>query len=238
MPIDRYYIDAPLNESENIYLQDEEAHHLLNVTRTRIGQIIEVINGKNVVAKGILIHAGKGKAEIKIETRQVLPPSPYQIILAQAIPRLNRLELILEKGCELGMTKILLFPGERSEKTELTTNQLKRLTRILINAMKQCGRLDLPQIVFMPQLSEWKEIQQGAYFGVVGKALPFSEVWKKESSTTFFVGPESGFSEKEIHFLVEKGATGVTLHPYILRTETAPLVALSLISHWLLTQRA
>lgn len=233
MPIDRYYIDAPLYRGERIFLEEEEAHHLLNVTRTRVGEGIEVVNGKNVLAKGVVTATGKGKAEIQIEMSEEFPPPSHEIILAQAMPRLNRLEMILEKGTELGMTKILLFPGERSEKMELSKNQLRRVERILINAMKQCGRLDLPQLLFLPNLIEWKEIPHNAYFGAMGEAPFFSEVWKKEKSTTFFIGPESGFSENELQFFDLKNVRGVKLHHNILRTDTASLLALSLISHCL-----
>ncbi len=98
--------------------------------------------------------------------------------------------------------------------------------------MKQCGRLDLPKIVLYPPLSQWKTLD---------KSIPLSSVIsiqrlhilhpyiKKNSSLYFFVGPESGFSDVEKKIFSNLGVVGVRLHPNILRTDTASLVALSII---------
>ena len=95
----------------------------------------------------------------------------------------------------------------------------------------------------MPPLAKWPPFQGDsvAYFGDIREKAPlFEAVWKQNppksgTKAIFFVGPEKGFTEQEERRLETLGAQGVRLHAHILRTETAPLAALALMSHWLLT---
>lgn len=223
MPHDRFFIDAPLKDE--VTLEGDEAHHLF-VMRKNMGDTVELVNGKNCLAKASLLSLEKKRARLKIETLETCASPSNPIILAQALPKLNKIDFIIEKGTELGATTFWLFPGDKSEKKEVKDPE--RLRRIAISAMKQCGRLDLPDIVITPPIAKLKELPLAAYFGDAN-GEPFSKVWTKGTGTLFFIGPESGFSEKEIAHLIKLKAKSVKLHPNILRTETAPLVALSLI---------
>jgi 16S rRNA (uracil1498-N3)-methyltransferase len=156
------------------------------------------------------------------------------LILCQGIPRFNRLETILEKGTELGVTEFWLFSGVLSEKEEFSPNQHKRMEQILISAIKQCGRLDLPSIVLKPPLLDWPPLSGTLFFGDTAPDAPW--IWKLppplagKDPVYLFIGPESGFHPRESAHLQEKlGATGVKLHDNILRTETASLTGLSLL---------
>ncbi|NGX46210.1 MAG: hypothetical protein K940chlam2_01396, partial [Chlamydiae bacterium] len=102
------------------------------------------------------------------------------------------------------------------------------LKAITISAIKQCGRLDLPEILVKPTLSKWEELSHPAYFGDISPEAPtLQKTWQKSDSCYFFIGPESGFSPDEITHLRRLHAHGVTLHHNILRAETASIVALS-----------
>jgi len=234
MPHDRFFINLPLTANDEVLLEDEEAHHL-RVMRKQPLDKIELINGQNMLAAATISKIEKKRIVLLIDSVFTASP-PYPIILAQAIPRLNRLDTIIEKGTELGVTTFWLFPGEKSEKKELKENDLLRLHRITISAIKQCGRLDLPELLTKPSLSHIGELPFPAYFGDTERgAPPFFQLWKKGESVLFFIGPEGGFSEKESLVLKNLNVKGVRLHPNVLRTDTAPLVALSLIQHWLMT---
>jgi 16S rRNA (uracil1498-N3)-methyltransferase len=202
--------------------------------RTKAGDRVEVVNGQGILATAQVEQIDKKLAQLHIDGISSEPKDPFEIILAQAIPRINRLDTILEKGTELGMTQIWLFPGDCSERKELNENQLKRAKGILIAAMKQCGRLWVPQILEKPSLKKWDELGYPAYFGdVKPSAKPFAAVLKEsrpKDGVIFFTGPESGFSEGEEKILEKLGAMGVKLHSNILRTDTASLVALTLLS--------
>jgi len=233
MPINRYYIDAPLSEGTILFLEDPERHHLVTVCRQKLGEKVEVTNGKQLWAEATILLIEKKRVQLRIDRVEKVPPA-FPIILCQAIPRLNRLEMILEKGSELGMSEIWLFPGEKSEKTTFTAAQEARMHPILLSAMKQCGRSDLPKIEHKPPLSQWRKesLPYPAFFGDLSPKAPLLiDRWGQASGCCFFVGPESGFSEKETLALQQLGAQGVKLHSYTLRTDTASLAALALIHH-------
>lgn len=230
MPHDRFYLNADLSSDAQVELSSAEAHHL-KVMRIQKGEIIELINGRNVLAQAKITEIEKHRARAEILSIITRDPGP-PIILCQALPRPNRLDTIIEKGTELGMTELRLFPGERSEKKNLSETQLERFNAQIIASIKQCGRLDLPKIVLYPPLSQWKTLDKShpAFFGDPNPSAPhFSTAFKKNSGLYFFVGPESGFSDGEKKIFSHLGVVGVRLHPNILRTDTASLVALSLI---------
>lgn len=239
MPSERYYIDQDtLSENDIIDLQGNEYHHLAHVMRTRVGEEIELVNGRGFLATAIVKKLLKDRAILGVEKSTFSVPEVKSVILAQALPKANRLDFILEKGTELGVSEFWLFPGERSAKKEAFPNQMERMNTIIISAMKQCGRLYLPSIIFKPSISDWPEWHGSAFYGDVNPEAPlFAKAWKESEHAfpiLFFVGPEGGFTDREEEEILKRGGKGVKLHRNILRTETAAIVGLSLIAHWLL----
>lgn len=232
MPIDRFFVEERLREGEEVALREEEAHHLISVARGKVNEEIELVNGKNELGLGQIREMRKREVIISVEKVIQRPSKGIRRILAQGIPRLPRLDTILEKGCELGLTEIWLFPGMRSEKSEFSSQQLLRMKRILISAMKQCGRLDLPEIVLKPPLKKWNasDLLTPAYLGDTKETTPFQSVWKNEKNCLFFIGPESGFTDEEIALLHQFGVKNVSLHENTLRTDTAAILAIGLMN--------
>jgi 16S rRNA (uracil1498-N3)-methyltransferase len=139
------------------------------------------------------------------------------------------LEWTLEKATELGATEFWLFPGKRSEKKDLSKSQIHRLETILINALKQCGRLYLPKIILKPPLEEWQIPSGSLFFGDFSTTTPLKKTF--DDTVTFFIGPEKGFSPAETLLLREKfKAHPISLHENILRAETAAITVLSQFS--------
>lgn len=240
MPAERYFLDHSFKPNDHYELKGSEFHHLAHVMRTRKGETVELVNGKGALAQATVRDILKEKAILTIDQVYQEPDQPCRLILAQAIPKPNRLDFILEKGTELGVDCFWLFPGQYSAKKEFFPHQLERAQTLTIAAMKQCGRLTLPNLILQPSLDEWPSLaEMSAFFGdLESEAPPFEEAWKKLNSPSypilFVTGPEAGFSKQEVHILRERGATGVKLHPNILRTDTASIMALSLLSHWVL----
>ena len=225
MPSDRYFIDAPLTEGAIVSLEEGEFHHLANVMRTQIGETVELVNGKECLAHAVVEKIEKKRAALHIRSVHKKSNSGKKAILAQALPRLQKLEFILEKGTELNAGAFWLFPGILSEKDSISPSQLDRLRAHIISAMKQCGRLDLPDLLLKPPLDQWEKPEGTLLFGDTREtAKPLT---KTEGTVIIFIGPEKGFHPKEIEILENKfQATGVKLHDNILRVETAALVAL------------
>ncbi len=232
MPHERFFIDSPLDTGGSVYLEDQEFHHLTHVMRAQVGQPIELVNGKNQLAQATISLLSKRRAELTISEVYTEDKSKPELILAQAIPRFNRLEYILEKATELDATQFWLFPGIFSEKGEFSENQHQRMAQLTIAAMKQCGRLDLPQVLVKPPLLKWEPLEGILLFGdTASDAPPLSAIDLTPARTVLFIGPERGFDPRETAFLKQTlRATGVSLHRNILRVDTAPLVGLSLLS--------
>ncbi|ADI38148.1 putative RNA methyltransferase [Waddlia chondrophila 2032/99] len=236
MPVDRFYLDSPLELDSRIAIGGQELHHLAHVSRARAGEEVELINGKGTLAVAEVLEIKKNEASLLIHSTISEKPSAFPIIIAQAIPRPNRLDTIVEKCTELGMDELRLFPGKLSEKKDLKESQLARLTKIAISAAKQSGRLFIPSITFYPPISKWPPSDIPLYFGDLSDNAPlFFKRWNTsppKQGIAFVIGPESGLHEEEVLQLEKLHAIGVKLHQNILRTDTAPLTALSLIAHF------
>lgn len=242
MPVERYYYSGLLEEGNEIFLEDDEHHHLARVTRGRSGDQIEIINGKGQLGTAIVDSIEKRKTILTLLKVFSESPAPFSLLLYQGIPRLNRLETILEKCTELGATDILLFPSERSEKKLFSDHQMQRLNAILIAAIKQSGRLFLPKLTIIAQIKQWDNLENinGFYGDLRDEALWLADALKLKTKNStisnnfaFCIGPESGLTEEETRLLEHKGFVGVKLHLNTLRTDTAAITAISIASHLL-----
>lgn len=233
MPHDYYYSPDLFTMDSSVFLK-EEAHHL-KVMRKKPREEITLINGLGQIASARLESVDRGGALLSLLSIYNHPASSRQTILVQAIPKLHRLDAIVEKGTELGMTHLWLFPGERSEKRELSTAQQQRLKSLTISALKQSGRLFLPQIDFLPPIERWEKLNHVTLYGDLSPTAPSFQTYLTKhtpSSLSFVVGPEAGLSAKEIGHLHRLKAYGVKLCDYTLRVDTASISALALLCHW------
>lgn len=221
MPAYRYFLDSPAD-----FLTGDEFYHLKSVMRARIGDTIELVNGKGTLSHARLTNISKDAAHFEITSTTHTPP-PAPLILAQALTRPALLDWIIEKGTELGATGFWLFPGELSEKKELSLQQIKRLQTLIISALKQCGTLYLPTLELKPPLSLWEKPDCTLLYGSLA---PTARPLTQHSPAIIAIGPEKGFSPQEHTALDKLGSIGVSLHRNILRAETAALCALSLLS--------
>lgn len=237
MPAERYFIPEPLQRFERKLLQGAEFHHLVHVMRTRVGEAVELVNGLGALAVASVEAISKDSATLMIREYTSQDPAEKTLILAQGIPKNNRLDFILEKGTELGVSEFWLFPSQHSVKKELFASQLARMHSLTVAAMKQCGRLFLPKITIKPPLELWQEWSGAAFFGdTEPEAEPLWKMCQQDLTSkgpfTLFIGPESGFSDQETAWLKSRGVIGVKLHDNILRTDTAAILAIGLIEHW------
>ena len=142
---------------------------------------------------------------------------------------MEKLDWAIEKATELGADSIILFPAEYCEKKQLSDHQIERLRNISIAAMKQCGRLYLPAIAILPidgkgssnrcLCAIWRRRSERPHAGKNSRTI----------SHSLYHRPRKGIFDTRRGAFKTKGA-GVRLHINILRAETAPIVALSLLS--------
>ncbi len=230
MPHDRFYIDAQFEQDKQLELEGSELHHMVRVSRLRVGETVELINGRGYLATAEVTALERNLAILTILSLVQQERSPPQLILAQALLKPNLLDWVVEKGTELGVTDFWLFPGHQSERNDLSSNQLQRVHHLILSATKQCGRLDLPRVELKPELLKWQALAATAFFGDLSPSAPnFLQVSPSPiAPLLLFIGPESGFDKQEIAHLKQMGALGVRLHHHTLRAETAALAGLVL----------
>ncbi len=238
MPAYRFYIEQTIQPNCDVFLDGTESHHLKNVMRAKLGDSFELINGKGQLAEVTLTQLEKHRSLFKVNHLSSFKLT-HRLILIQGIPQIQKLDLIVEKSTELGVTDIFFFQAEKSQQ-KLSEEKLERLKLKAIAALKQSGRYFLPQIQSLPPIGKWETTSGLTFFGDFGSGIaPLYQqlALNKECKEIFFIcGPESGLTPNEISHLKKLKAIAVSLHPNTLRTETAPLTFLSLASHFFLMQ--
>lgn len=149
------------------------------------------------------------------------------VTLYQALPnKLEKLEYIIQKGVEVGVQTFIFFRSDRSQKLQLSDSKRSRLTKIMIEAVEQSGACVLPEIHFFDEFSFEQHISSHHIYlhteNLASKKL--RDIARKEEQYSIWIGPEGGWSEKELQNFREKNMTPVYLGSQILRTETVGLV--------------
>jgi 16S rRNA (uracil1498-N3)-methyltransferase len=225
MPADRFYVHGLLAKGSAVKLEESEHHHLSRVMRIGVGEEVEIVNGEGALAVAKVSSIDKHSTTLHVLHADTTPRSGRQIILAVPLMRPNKLELVIEKGTELGADAFWIYAADYSEKGELSPNQLERLRTLSISALKQSGRLFLPALELLPSL---ESVHGHLLYGDTRpNALSLAQI-QLEHTTIFVTGPERGFSQRETELLEKKGR-GVRLNPFTLRAETAPLAAVSIL---------
>ena len=235
----RFFISSDQIKDNSVILKGEDRHHLLNVLRQGPGGEITVLNGKGeeylVKITEVTVDQVNGTIIKKVE-RQTEPR--VKITLVQGLPKADKFEWILQKNTELGVSRFQPVFTERSNiKLDQTAQgrKLERWNKIIREAAEQSGRQVIP---ILEPIRRWSEMLAGPsgvglvlipWEGEAGQSL--KQVLERQpeapESVTVLIGPEGGFSLKEVEEAKGKGAIPVTLGPRILRTETAGLVVAS-----------
>lgn len=206
MPVDRFFLHADFIEGEPLFLIDEEFHHLCKVTRHQSGEEIQLVNGKNQIARAHIEKIEKRRAVLQVEQVETISVRGPRIILGQIIPKWNRLDTIIEKGTELGVHEFWLIPSLHAKKETFSSHQTERLKHICIAAMKQCGRLDLPSLHFHENLQHLSPTRGCVFFGDTRENAPlFWPAFQKKAlplKPSFSLSAQKvGFSKKKLQSL-------------------------------------
>jgi 16S rRNA (uracil1498-N3)-methyltransferase len=228
----RFFIEKVFRVGEFIELEKDEFHHLKNVMRCCELDDVELVNGMNELALARIVSIKRNSALLKIVKVFSKEVSDKGISLVVSMIRIPKLELILEKGTELGVKNFIFFNAKNSEKIKISERRLKRFKTIMISALKQSKGFHLPKISFLKNLEEFRGGEDIVLFGDTRKSSrDILDFLKKGRSYSFFVGPEKGFAEEEISFLENiLKARGVNLSKNVLRAETAAIFASGILA--------
>lgn len=238
----RFYVNPKSIRSGKIYVDGQEAHHILDVMRLKKGDAIAAFDGRGREYIGKIEDVSKNCLVITIEeTRESVVTKRYAVTLAQAIPKADKMDYIIQKASELGVDSIIPMNTERTVvrlKSDRVASRLKRWRRIAQEASKQCGRSDVAAV---EEYSDIKDVIKSA--GRYDLALmPSTAGIKKRSlkeylsvfkgrSLLILIGPEGGFDSREIELASENGIAAVTLGAHTLRSDTAAIASIAMINY-------
>ena len=235
----RFYVAPGSLAGDAVALDKALAQRLAKVLRVRAGDEITLFDGSGVEARVRIDSLDARVATASVIERLDVPPEPRAIVhLYQSITKSDRFEWLIEKATEVGVASITPLITSRSVvRTPSEGNRAERWRRIAIEAAEQCGRSAVPDIGPPLRLDDALSDGYGLLLvpnesaggdattvdAVIGSAVKH---WPMDVS--LFIGPEGGFEDSEIE-QAQLRATIVTLGPRVLRSETAGLVALTLV---------
>jgi 16S rRNA (uracil1498-N3)-methyltransferase len=234
----RIYTPEALRTGITQTLPESAAVHVTRVLRLAAGDPITLFDGSGMDYDAILRIVARTGVSVEVGTgRRVDRESPLAITLLQGVSRGLRMDTVMQKATELGVTAVRPVLAERSViRLDPGRSQARRShwERIVISACEQCGRSIVPDVRSACSLDE---ALAGLETGTIGLTLdPQGEgqlgpLLGTSKRVALAIGPEGGFSENEIRMLTQAGFRGLRLGPRILRTETAPLAALAILQY-------
>ncbi len=240
----RFYVENPIAETGvMVTLSAEESAHAARVLRLRPGEEVRLLDDENLW-EAVLESVDPKATVAKVTALCSSPEAPAQAVLFQGLPKADKLELIAQKGTELGMWELWPVEMERSvakaDKADKADKKRERLSRIALEAAKQSGRAHVPEVAstipFAKALNKLDEFDLVLVAWEEEHSLPMSQAVAKHveahgtpKRVMIVIGPEGGISQREWEQLKDHGAVSVTLGRRILRTETAGLCALSVL---------
>lgn len=244
----RYFIDAENWTEYNVTLKDE-AHHIIRVMRYEVGDAVICVHPTGKVARCEISELNETEPLVIatildwLETDSELP---VHVTILQSLPKGNKLDFIIQKATELGAAQFVLYESERSVvkwNAKKRNNRLQRYEKIAQEASEQSGRNIVPEVTFVDDVAKFIQDES---LHKAAKLLAYEEEAKTSEHRSLYtelknvqlgqeiliaIGPEGGFSENEVATFKTEGFIPVRLGKRILRTETAPLYALSSVSY-------
>lgn len=237
MRIPRVHI-APLPEgATELVLSRETSHYLSRVLRLPVDANIIAFDGRGGEYSAKILQIEKHRSTIALE--RFSPDnrdSPLSVHLAIAISRGERMDFVVQKATELGVSSITPLFSERCEvklKADRQDKKLHHWRKVAISACEQCGRNLLPIINPPATLADWITQSDQELKLVLHLAEGQNVVDNADApqSIALLIGPEGGLSEDEVTRAQNKGFKSMQLGPRVLRTETAPIAALSILQY-------
>ena len=234
MRLTRLHVAAALATGARVALPEAAAGHLLRVLRAQVGDACVLFNGDGNDYDARIAIVGKRGTEVDILAARVAGnESPLRIVLLQALARGEKMDLILQKATELGVAAIIPVASERSEVRLDGERACKRVAHwrsVVVSACEQSGRATIPGVATPGSLAQAMAglpagarrllLDPLATQGVPAQGIPAAGI-------VLAIGPEGGWSARDVDTLRGNGFEGLRLGPRVLRTETAGIAAIA-----------
>ena len=242
----RFHLPPEQCRESFVTLPDEEAHHALRVLRLRRGDAAVVLDGAGSELRCEVAEAGRQTVRLVVKSRVTSPPPAHQLTLLQAIPKGKLLNSIIQKATELGASRVVPLLTERvvthldEDKTDARRDHWQH---VAIEAIKQCGAHWLPRVEAATTTAEFLARAEVFDLPLIASLQPgachprehfdnFRRTHGRQpASLCVWVGPEGDFTPEEVASVLAAGARPITLGPLVLRSDTAAVYCLSVLSY-------
>lgn len=245
----RFFVPPESIHESQAQLSADESHHLRDVLRCRIGDPVELFDGQGTVYQAT-VHRLQPLVELDIVGRSATrSESPLQLVLGQSLIKGPKLDLVIQKGTELGMAELVPLQSRHSEiqvEKQFLRQRQERWRKIAMAAAKQCRRANTPLIHAITPLQDFCRSLKDGSGGNPQRFLPHLESFARPdlqlvvsekgglpvkslsgfvapSRVLILVGPEGGWSDEEIALFQDTGFRQISLGTRILRSETAAM---------------
>ena len=239
----RCYVDPAAWRADEMELAEAEVHHLHTVLRARVGDRVTLFDGRGHSAEAELLRLDRRGARLRVLQQHVREAPAVELVLIQGIPREQKMDLVVQKATELGVTRILPVQTDHAVMRLRPDNEdakRERWQKIALNAAKQCGSDWLPAVAPVQDLatclSTMPRVDLFLLCSLDPDARPLREIigQAREAhprSLAVLVGPEGDLSGAERAAARNAGARSASLGSLVLRSETAALYVLSVLAY-------
>jgi 16S rRNA (uracil1498-N3)-methyltransferase len=235
----RFYHSNPLGLNQIITLDEFASHHALRVMRVKVDDFLILFNGDGFEYRGRVSDINKKNINVELLSKEKNnSESPININLFQSISSNEKMDMVIQKATELGLSSIQpIFTSRSTIKLSIdrTKKRLIHWKQVSISACEQSGRSKIPTIkspIGFDQISEGIK-KNSLNLLLHPDNLEESSNLPNEYSgdINVFIGPEGGFSQDEVLLLKKQNCINIQLGPRILRTETAPLAIIAILQY-------
>jgi 16S rRNA (uracil1498-N3)-methyltransferase len=232
MPSPRIHCDLRLGPGAQFALAPEAAQHVAKSLRLKTGDSLTVFDGRGGEYDAVIQRVERDRVDVKVGPfRDVDRESSLDIGLVQGLPEADKMDWIIQKAAELGVSwvqpivcdrSVVRLSGERAARREA------HWRRVAVASCEQCGRNRIPDVRPTLNFQSWIAVASSARrWMLVPDGTPVAEMRAPDGPLEILVGPEGGLSERERDLALPRGFETVALGRRVLRTETAPIVAMA-----------
>ena len=236
MRVPRVFLEIPLSLGEAITLPEASSHYLNKVLRMKQGRDLILFNGKGGEYHGTISTMDKRSVTVTLDRHvEDNRQSPLDIHLGIGVSRGDRMDQVIQKATELGVSKISPLFSERCEvklRDDRLSKKLQHWQQVAYSACEQC-QLNIPPVVEPPKsLDEWLPlVSEEEKLVLHHRSESDLSPTTPPKSACVLIGPEGGLTAEEITQAINAGFKELTLGPRVLRTETAPLAAIAILQY-------
>lgn len=235
--MNRFFIETELTVGSTIQLTESVFHHWVRVLRAQLQEQATLFNGKGGEYLATLTEINKKNASVTIENfNPANRNAPFKAVLGQVMSKGDRMDYAIQKATELGVSQIQLLTSERCEmrlKYDRDQKKLDHWQAVAISACEQCGLNLVPEVLAPISLNEWLSSSELPHskFVLAPEKEQKDVLAGIQPELALLIGPEGGLSENEITQANQAGFMNWCIGDRVLRTETAPVVALSILNY-------